>query len=133
MEARMTDFAALMEKERERLNKAREDALTRRSGIDNEIAIIDKELMAIAAYEAAKTGKPPRVSKAHSTGARRGSRQEAILAQLQSKPDGLTRGELLEALGLKGDKTGGQSVSNALNNMKKAGKLGQRDGKYMLA
>lgn len=118
-----------MEKERARLQGLRDDALARRQKIDDEIAGIDKELVAFDAYEAAKMDKPARKQ---STGSRRGSRQDSITALLTSKP-GLSRGEILEALGLKGDKTAEQSISNALNNMKKAGKLTQQDGKYLVA
>jgi len=126
----VADFAALIEKERERLTKLREETLTRRTTIDDEIAGIDKELKAIDAYEQVKTGS---LKKEKATGTRRGSRQEGILALLKDAPDGLGRVDILEKLGLKGDKTGEQSISNALNNMKKAGKIAAKDGRYVLA
>lgn len=123
-----TDFAVVIEKERERLGRLREDALARRATIDTEIAEIDKELAAIVAYERAKSGK---AASGKGTG-RRGSRQDGILALLKEKKDGLTRGSILDALGLKGNKSGEQSISNALNNMKKAGKIDSKDGRYTL-
>ena len=126
----MADFAAMIEKERARLNGLRDDAAKRRSAIDEEIAEIDKELRAIVAYETARTSAPK--GKRGGSG-KRGSRQDGILSLLRGKADGLSRGDILEGLGLKGDKTGEQSVSNALGNMKKAGKIGQKDGRYMLA
>ena len=108
----------------------RDDALARRAKIDDEIADIDRQLKAADAYDAALKGPVKRKT----TGSRRGSRQDGILALLQGKADGLTRGEILDGMGLKGDKTAEQSISNALNNMKKAGKLTQLDGgKYIVA
>ena len=121
-----------MEKEREKLNTQRADALTRRAAIDDEIATIDKELAAIAAYEAAKSGKTATPAK-RTTGTKRGSRHEAILSLLKEAPDGLGRADILEKLSLKGNKSGEQSISNALANMKKAGKIGAKDGRYVLA
>jgi hypothetical protein len=119
-----------MQQERERLNKEREKSLSKRATIDMEISVIDKELKAIDAYEAAKLGKPARVK---GTGTRRGSRQDGILAILKDAPDGMGRADILDKLGLKGNKTGEQSISNALNNMKKAGKIGSKEGRYTLA
>lgn len=126
----MADFAAMIDKERERLGKMREDALSRRSAIDTEIAAIDKELRAITAYESAKSDSP---RKGKGTGARRNSRQDGILSLLKAAPHGLGRRDLLDKLGLKGNKSGEQSISNALNNMKKAGRISSKDGKYLVA
>jgi hypothetical protein len=123
----MADFQNMIEKERERLNKLRQDALTRRAAIDTEVADITRELSAIDAYERAKTGKKK------NTAGRRSSRQDGILQLLRGNADGLSRGGILDGLGLKGNKSGEQSISNALNNMKKAGKLAVKDGKYVVA
>lgn len=127
----MADFQSMIEKERERLNKSREELMQKRSAVDDEIAVVDKELRAISAYENAKTDKPAR---AKGTGTRRGSRTDGIIQLLTGNQEGMTRGELLDKMGLAGDKTGGQSISNALANMKKAGKLGRsKEGRYTLA
>jgi hypothetical protein len=48
-------------------------------------------------------------------------------------PDGLTRGEILEKMGLKGDKSGEMSISNALTALTKANQIFRRDGKYTSA
>ena len=122
-------FETMIEKERERLNGLRQDAVTRRSVIDDEIAEVDKELSAIAAYEKAKTGK----KKTGTRAARTTGRRAELITLINGTPEGLTRGDILDKLGLKGDKTGEQSISNALNNLKKAGKLAQREGRYLTA
>ena len=51
---------------------------------------------------------------------------------LRQRPDGLTRGELLILMGVKGNKSGEQSVSNALSALTKHDQLGRREGKYVV-
>ena len=52
---------------------------------------------------------------------------------IENAADGLTRGEIVEALGLRGDKSGEQSISNALSALKKANTIGVGDGRYVAA
>jgi hypothetical protein len=128
-------FETFIEKERERLSKKREGAMTKLQEAENEIAEVERELAAIGAYEAAKAGKLPAARRGRTSGVRaaRGSRQGAVLDLLSKSTSGMTRGEILEAMGLKGDKSGEQSVSNALNNLKKAKKVSSKDGRYQAA
>jgi Fe2+ or Zn2+ uptake regulation protein len=63
---------------------------------------------------------------------RRGSKRDAILKLVQES-DGLTRGEILEHMGLKGDKSGEMSVSNALTALTKSKQVSRRDRKYVAA
>jgi hypothetical protein len=44
--------------------------------------------------------------------------------------DGLSRGEILEHMGLKGDKSGEMSVSNALTALAKSNQVHREGGKY---
>jgi hypothetical protein len=124
----MADFKEMIQKERERLNGLRQEAMTRRSAVDDEIADIDKELRAITAYETARTGTT--ITKATGT---RGDRRSGILTLLAAFPDGLSRADILDKLGMKGNKAGEQSISNALSVLKKQGKIGQKNGKYAAA
>lgn len=124
------NFAAMIEKERARLDKRREEVLARREKLDEEIAIIDKELAAIAAYEAAKQGKPKRAA---TTRVPRGSRQQSVVEVIAKHKKGITRGEILESLNLKGNKGGEQSVSNALSALKKARRVISKNRKYLAA
>jgi hypothetical protein len=48
-------------------------------------------------------------------------------------PNGLSRGEILNLIGVKGDKSGEQSVSNALSALTKQNQLGRKDKKYVPA
>jgi hypothetical protein len=107
--------------------------MTRRSAIDTELADIDKELSAIAAYEAAKTGKAPTPRRSARTRTRTPGRRDAVLALVQRFPDGIKRKDILEHMGVKNDKSGEQSVSNALSALVKAKKLGLDAGIYRAA
>jgi hypothetical protein len=123
----MSDFKAMAEKEAERLTAAIRDAEKRRAVIDDEIAGYQREKKALVAYQNTLTG-----TKSKAASGKRGSRQDGIVAVLKGNATGLSRGDILDKLGLKGNKTGEQSISNALNNMKKAGKVTAQDGKYIL-
>jgi alkylation response protein AidB-like acyl-CoA dehydrogenase len=65
--------------------------------------------------------------------ARRGERRQAVLDVVEQHPDGVTRGEILNLMGVKGNKSGEQSVSNALMALAKQTQLGRREGKYVPA
>ena len=52
---------------------------------------------------------------------------------IKDHPSGLTRGEILDRMGLKGDKSGEMSVSNALTALTKANQVTRRDGRYAAA
>ena len=136
-EKRPETFEEMVERERERLTQARKDAETRLQEVQNEIAQIDREFEAIKAYEVVKAGKPQKGAPASKEPARqrarRGERQQEVLDLIGENPDGLTRSEILERLGVKGDKKAEASVSNALNNLKKAGRLGSEGKRYVPA
>ena len=57
-------FGDFIQQERERLNREREDVLRQHQELESRLAEIDRELEAVEAYEAAKTGK-------NNTGSRR--------------------------------------------------------------
>jgi hypothetical protein len=137
-EIRMADtFSAFIARERERLHAEREQVFTAQHELESKLAGINNELRAIDAYEAAKSGKavaPARQARggAARTTVRRGSRREGLLALLRESAAGLSRGEILERMGLKGNKTGEMSVSNALTTLTKGGQVSRRDGKYRI-
>ncbi|HVC52564.1 MAG TPA: hypothetical protein VND87_11130 [Stellaceae bacterium] len=129
-------FREFITRERERLHAERESIFNKQQQLEADLAEINRELSAIDAYEAVKTGKaaPPRQA---ATGrgqprARRGSKREQILEVIRAS-DGLSRSEILEKMGLKGDKAGEMSVSNALTALIKANQVARRDGRYIAA
>ena len=133
----MSDFQSFIDKERAKLAKQKDDLTAQRQEIDTKLADIDRELFAIDAYETAKAGKPattPKPPRAASTSTRapRGAKRDELLTLIKQRPN-LSRGDILETLGIKGDKKNEQSVSNALANLKKAGTIIATDGKYTVA
>ena len=120
----MPDLAQFFAEQREKYQKQREDA---KAKLDE----AEAELRALDAYERAKKGKPAQTAGEHKTRKPRetGKRAE-VLNLVASYPDGVTAGELKDKLGIKGDKSAEQSLSNALSALKKAGQLALRDGRY---
>ena len=65
---------------------------------------------------------------------RRTSRRAAIVSIIEAAgSEGVGRAAIIEQLGVKGDKSAEQSVSNALANLKKSGGVAHNDGKYSSA
>ena len=131
-------FGDFIQQERERLNREREDVLRRHQELESRLAEIDRELEAVEAYEAAKTGKNNTGSRRQGRSGRgrpqapRGSRREALLQVIRENPNGLRRGEILERMGLKGDKAGEMSVSNALTALTKTNQVSRHEGRYFV-
>jgi hypothetical protein len=127
-------FSDVMQQERERLNREREEIFNQRQELQNKLDGINREMQAIDAYESAKSGKVQARQRSPGMGngqrrVRRGSRREALL-QLINEGGGLSRREILERMGLKGDKSGEMSVSNALTALTKSNQVARREGKY---
>ncbi len=128
-------FSDFMARERERLRAAREQIFNQQEELQRKLEEINREFAAIEAYETAKTGKTVRagaVSGGRQARARRGSRREQLL-KLIREGNGLSRGEILERMGLKGDKSGEMSVSNALTALTKRNEVRREGGKYHAA
>jgi hypothetical protein len=133
-----SSFNEYMTRERERLTAEREQIFNQQQELETKLAAINREFAAIEAYEAAKTGKasPARQGRAGGGQARirRGSRREGLITLIRENASGLTRGEILERMGLKGDKSGEMSVSNALTALTKVGQvLRGEDRKYRVS
>jgi hypothetical protein len=130
-------FSEMIKNERERLQREREKIFDRQRELENKLADLARELEGVDAYDAAKTGKQSTGANTRSTGngrqERRGSRRNALLELIGDNPDGLTRSEILERMGLKGDKSGEMSVSNALTALTKRNQLSRMGGKYRTA
>ena len=144
-------FADVMRQEWERLNHERDEILNQQKELenqqkelDNKLTEITRELAAIDAYEAAKTGKtatptrrPNSPTKSEATIEPRarpqpGTRREALLRVIGEEPKGLSRGEIFERMGLKGNKSAEKSVSNALTALTKNNLVSRREGKYVM-
>jgi len=148
------NFAQFIKQERARLTEAKDAVITKKRSCDAEIATIDRELAAISAYERVKsdrasstgtrrpgihTNKAPstgnrrlgiRTNKARGNGIRRSGIRQDVLNAIKSHPEGIGRADLLEAMGVKGEKSGEKSVSNSLFVLKKNMLIDSKDGKY---
>jgi hypothetical protein len=125
-----SNFSEFISRERERLRAEREQVFSQQEELERRLDALNREFAAIEAYETAKTGKAARQASAgRQPRARRGSRREALL-ELIRQSDGLSRGEILERMGLKGDKAGEMSVSNALTALTKNNQVRREGGKY---
>lgn len=125
-------FETFIARERDRLSRQRSGLVEQKSKLDEQIAAIDRELAAVTAYEQVKSGKAVTAQSSQRRERRSGKRQE-ILDLIKNNPDGMTRGDILDHLKVKGDKSAEQSVSNALSALKRANQLGQINGKYVPA
>jgi hypothetical protein len=130
-------FETFVQRERARLHSEREAIFTQQQELENKLAEINRELSAIDAYEAAKSGKAPaRQAATRRTGTRKaargGSKRDELLTLIKQAA-GLTRSEILEKMGLKGNKSGEMSVSNALTALTKGNQVTRRDRKYHAA
>src|SRR3954464_3479045 len=127
------NFAEYIARERNRLHTEREQVFSQQEELTRRLDAINREFAAIEAYNTAKTGKNARQAPAgRQPRARRGSRREALL-ELIRQSDGLSRGEILERMGLKGEKSGEMSVSNALGALIKSNQVHRDGGKYRIA
>ena len=126
----MQSLAEFIQHDRERLHAEREAIFAQQQELENKLAGINRELSAIDAYEAAKTGKPARAATTRRTSTDRAGSKRGQLLDLIKSGGGMARGDILEKMGLKGDKAGEMSVSNALTALTKANQISRRDGKY---
>lgn len=120
-----------------RLNGEREKLYRQRNEIDDKLTGVEREVGAIEAYRNAKNGTMiTSVGRGIQVGyhphqrRRRSSRREALLNLIKQNPEGMRRGDILEKMGLKGDKSGEMSVSNALTAMVKKKQVSREGGKY---
>ena len=127
------NFPEFISRERDRLRAEREHIFSQQKELQRKLDAINREFAAIEVYETAKTGKAARqVSTGRQPRARRGGRREALL-EIIRQSDGLSRGEILERMGLKGDKSSEMSVSNALTALIKSNQVHRDGGKYRAA
>jgi hypothetical protein len=127
-------FSDYIARERDRLSREREEILEQQRELNNRLVEIAREFQAIEAYQAAKTGKPSsgrRMQTQRQRRAPRGSRREELL-NLIREGNGLSRGEILERLGLRDDKAGAMSISNTLTTLLKRNHLRREGRKYYL-
>lgn len=126
-------FQEYIAQERERLSAEREAIFVQQQELKQKLSDIERELVAIQAYEEAKErGSVQRAHGSRSGKRGRAGRREIIIAMLQGSPTGLSRGEILAEMGIKGDKSAEASVSNDLRALSRSDRLVHQGRKYLL-
>jgi hypothetical protein len=128
---RTSGFARLVNTERKRLQKLRDKVHARKVQIDRELAELERDLQAMGAFVLSSGRSTARAARA-SAGARagRGQRRQQVLDTIKSAATGATRGEIIEKLSAKGDKSLEQSISNVLAALFKSKAVKREDGRY---
>ncbi|HEX3861268.1 MAG TPA: hypothetical protein VHY35_06200 [Stellaceae bacterium] len=129
-----SNFADFITRERDRLSAERAEIFTQQQELEGKLTALNNEMRAIDAYETAKSGKAAAPTRRASTGrqTRRGSKREELI-KIIAEGGGLSRGQILERMNLKGDKAGEMSVSNALTALTKGNQVRRENGKYLAA
>jgi hypothetical protein len=128
----LTDTQAFITKQRDALLQQRESIFSQQQELQQQLDAVNAMLAKFDVFE----GKPTAPTSGGRTRRARnlphGSKRDALLHVIRNN-GGLSRGEILEKMGLKGDKAGEMSVSNALTALTKSQQVERRDGKYHLA
>lgn len=130
----LAETEAFIARQREALLNQRQELLNQQGALQEQLDQLDEMLTKFDVFEgkyANRRGARKPVTRRGPSGGRRGSRREELL-QVIREGHGLTRGEILDRLGLKGNKAGEMSVSNALTALTKNNQL-RRDGRKYLA
>ena len=132
-------FETFIANERERLHNERAALYDQQKELEDKLAVINRELVAITAYEAAKQGKAlpspeaaakerrPRTqgdSAKRTRGDGGGLRQQVLDLIRTAGHGGITSGDIVVSLQMD-EKAGRQAVANALMALKKEGAIQQ--------
>lgn len=119
---------AFITEQREALLKQREGIFTQQQELQGKLDAVNEMLAKFDVFE----GKRAAPATRRSSGTRRGSKRDELLAIIKSG-NGLARADILSTMGVKGNKQAEMSVSNALTALTKGNQIARRDGKYYAA
>jgi len=107
----------------------REAIFNQQQDLQRQLDDVNVMLSKFDVFEGKQAGgrKQTRSVKGRGASGRRGSKRDELLTVIRDG-HGLTRGEILEKMGLKGNKPGEMSVSNALTALTKSNQV-RRDGR----
>jgi hypothetical protein len=125
----LAETEAFIAKQRESLLAQRQEIVNQQNALQTQLDELDEMLSKFDVFQGKATRKS---GSRHSSGGRRNSRRDELLKVI-SGSKGLTRGEILEKMGLKGNKSGEMSVSNALTALTKSKQVARKDRKYVSA
>ena len=124
----LAETEAFIAKQRESLLTQRQEIVNQQQALQTQLDELDEMLTKFDVFE----GKQVRKGSTRRSSGGRSSRREDLLKVIAAGK-GLTRGEILEKMGLKCNKTGEMSVSNALTALIKSKHVSRRDRKYVAA
>src|SRR5690242_14449359 len=112
----LAETEAFIAKQREALLSERQEIVNQQRALQAQLDELDGMLERFDVFEGKAAEEPQRRRR---RSGRRGSRREELL-NIIKQSHGLTRGEILDKMGLKGNKSGEMSVSNALTALSKS-------------
>lgn len=126
------NITQVLNDERQRLLQKLEELAQQKKVIDVQIAQLQTELNAIAAYESAKEGKKIVLKNTSSpqTNTRQSGIRRSVLDVISSATNGIKRRELIDRFDAKGDKAKMQSITNAVANLKRNNAITLENGIY---
>ena len=128
----LAETQAFITKQREALLQQRETIFGQQHELQRQLDEVNEMLRRFDAFEGKVAPTRRQTQTRRTSGTRRSSKREELLKVIR-EGNGLTRGQILEKMGLKGDKAGEMSVSNALTALTKSQQVSRRDGKYVIA
>ena len=128
----LEETQAFIGRQREALLTQRETIFTQQHELQRQLDEVNDMLSKFDVFEGKVAPAARQTGMRRAPRARSGSKREQLLQVIRAG-GGLSRGEILEKMGLKGDKAGEMSVSNALTALTKATQVTRQDGKYHAA
>lgn len=127
----LAETEVFIAKQRESLLNQRQEIVDQQRALQEQLDSIDEMLRKFDVFEGKGARRQTRkTGTRRARGTRRGSKRDELLKVIKAG-GGLTRGQILEKMGLKGDKSGEMSVSNALTALTKANQVKRDGGKYI--
>ena len=117
----LEETQAFITRQREALLAQREAIFTQQQELQKQLDEVNGMLAKFDVFEGKRVA-PTTTPSRRTSGSRRGSKRDELLKVVR-EGGGLTRGQILEKMGLKGNKTGEMSVSNALTALTKNNQL----------
>jgi len=127
----LAETQAFITKQRDALLAQREAIFSQQQELQRQLDDVNAMLSKFDVFEGKRAAQGQTRTR-RSSGTRRGSKRDELMKVIR-EGGGLTRGEILEKMGLKGNKSGEMSVSNALTALTKANQVARREGKYVVA
>src|SRR3954451_14396367 len=128
----LAETEAFIARQRESLLNQRQEILNQQRTLQEQLHQLDEMLGKFDVFEGKGARRQARATGTRRGGTRqgrRGSKRDELLKVIR-EGGGLTRGQILEKMGLKGNKAGEMSVSNALTALTKGNQVCREGRSY---